>query len=240
MKKYISQIFVGIVCALLGFLLTYQYKVLSKEANGSNQYGDTTDLLGEIESLKKEKEELSNTNASLTADLKKYEESAAGEGSLEQEVKNQLDVARMQLGTIDVTGKGIVMTITPKSNMFGNSSTDTSKLITDQDILKIVNTLYFGGAEAISVNDFRITGQTGFDNAGTDIWIGKAGRIKADEQITIKAIGDPVSIKAAVDFESYTNGVFPNYNVNVETEDSIVIQKTTETIKNDYVNQVAE
>ena len=70
MKKYISQIFVGIVCALLGFLLTYQYKVLSKEANGSNQYGDTTDLLGEIESLKKEKEELSNIFKGYYAKLK--------------------------------------------------------------------------------------------------------------------------------------------------------------------------
>ena len=50
MKISRSQIFVAIVCALLGFLLAYQFKVLSNKNTASNiSVYDKNDMISEIE-----------------------------------------------------------------------------------------------------------------------------------------------------------------------------------------------
>ena len=92
MKKIGSQILVAIVCALLGFLLTYQFKLLT-DKNKENVIENNSDILLEIENLKKEKKELEETNMSLSEELKKLEEAAAKEGEVEGEIKKLLDNA---------------------------------------------------------------------------------------------------------------------------------------------------
>ncbi|HEY5525336.1 MAG TPA: division initiation protein, partial [Clostridium sp.] len=125
MKKTASQITVAVVCAILGFLLAYQFKVLSnKETIQGN--ANNSDMISEIEGLKKEKEELTQSNSELTQNLKNIEDSATKEGEVEKEIKNQLDNARMQSGLVDVTGQGIVISITPKNNIFSANSSSTS------------------------------------------------------------------------------------------------------------------
>lgn len=64
MKKIISQLVVAIVCAILGFLLTYQFKMLRLQEDAKST-AQNQDILYQIEALKKEKEELSETNKTL-------------------------------------------------------------------------------------------------------------------------------------------------------------------------------
>ncbi|MDU3723970.1 MAG: division initiation protein, partial [Clostridium celatum] len=128
MKKIGSQILVAIVCALLGFLLTYQFKLLT-DKNKENVIENNSDILLEIENLKKEKKELEETNMSLSEELKKLEEAAAKEGEVEGEIKKLLDNARMQIGLLDVKGPGIILTITPKNSIFSTNSTQNVKSI---------------------------------------------------------------------------------------------------------------
>ena len=65
MKISRSQIFIALVCALLGFLLTYQFKVLSNKNIGNVSGYDQNSIISEVETLRKEKEELSATNSKL-------------------------------------------------------------------------------------------------------------------------------------------------------------------------------
>lgn len=243
MKKAVSQITVALVCAILGFLLAYQFKVLSKNDNQKGDYNNSN-ILSEIESLKKEKEELTSTNATLTEELKKIEESASEEGQLEKEIKNQLDIARMQLGLVDVEGPGIVITITPKTNIFGSSSTsDANTNLDERELINIINLLWFSKAEAISVNDFRITPQTGIKASSNYLWVGSAGKVSPKEKIVIKAIGDKTKLNVGVRFQSdynLTAGSLANYDVDVKLVDELQIDKTTQTLKSDYITPVVE
>ena len=50
--------------------------------------------------------------------------------------------------------------------------------------------MWYSRAEAISINDFRITPQTGIVLSGNLIKIGSAGQISPKEKIVIKVIGD--------------------------------------------------
>ena len=93
MKVSKSQIFIAIVCALLGFLLSYQFKVLSNQNSSNISTYDQSDIISEIETLRKEKEELVATNSKLSDELKQLEEAAAKDGDVGKEIKNQLDAS---------------------------------------------------------------------------------------------------------------------------------------------------
>ncbi|VYU63065.1 DUF881 domain-containing protein [Clostridium tertium] len=237
MKKVTSQIFVAIVCALLGFLLAHQFKLLN-EKNKVNIPNQNLDIVSEIESLKKEKEALVNANNSLSEELKKLEETAAAEGAVEAEIKKQLDNARMNLGLLDVKGPGITITLTPKSNIFGTNS-DSFSPVSEDEIVHIVNSLRFVKAEAISVNDIRVTPQSGIKNSGTSIWVGTEGKVDPKSKIVIKAIGDPKVLNAAATFVGTLDyGSLLNYEHEIKESDEIIINKTTQSLKNEYTKPV--
>lgn len=237
MKKVTSQIFVAIVCAFLGFLLAHQFKLLN-EKDKMNVATQSLDIMAEIDALKKEKEELTKENSSLSQELKQLEEAAAQEGDLEAEIKKQLDNARMNLGLVDVKGPGIIITITPKSNIF-SSNTSTSRSISEDEIVHVVNSLRYIKAEAISVNDFRLTPQSGIKNSGDWIWIGTAGQIDPKEKIVIKAIGDKQALSVAANFQGVLNyGALQNYYCEVKESDEIIINKTNQSLKNEYIKPV--
>lgn len=241
MKKSTSQISIAIVCALLGFLLVYQFKVLSKNNESKIENYNKNDIIAEIDSLKKEKEELQNKNNSLSEELKKLEEAASKEGNVGKEIKNQLDSARMHLGLVDVKGPGVVIKITPKTSIFNSNSGDAGRSINDEELIHIINLLWYSKAEAISVNGYRITPQTGIKNSSNYIWIGSAGKVSPKEAITIKAIGDKARLNVGLNFPgSLDFGALQNYNCEVEQSDSIVINKTTQTIKSDYLKPVGK
>ena len=240
MKKQTSQIFVAIVCALLGFLLAYQFKVIIKKENADSNLNNT-DIISEVESLKKEKDELASINSKLTEEIKKLEESAAETGKVDLEVKKALDNARIQLGTVDVKGPGLVITIKPKTPIFNNSN-DTSVDLGDAELVNIVNTLWYAKAEAISINDIRITSQTGIKNSGNIVWIGTSGKkVSPKDTIVIEAIGDKTKLNVAATFPGVLDfGALPNYSIDVKSVDEIVIDKTTESYRTDYITPIKE
>ncbi|WP_294375802.1 DUF881 domain-containing protein [uncultured Clostridium sp.] len=241
MKVSKSQIFIAFVCALLGFLLSYQFKVLSNQNSTNMNIYNQQDVISEIENLRKEKEELAATNSKLSDELKQLEEAAAKDGDVGKEIKNQLDAARMQLGVVDVKGPGVVITITPKTSIFNANSNDTSRDIGEDEIVHLVNLLWYSGAEAISINDMRITPQTGIKTAGNGISIGSAGRVYPNEKIVIKAIGDKGRLNVGVSFPgSLEYLALLNYNNEIKSEDEIFIAKTTQSLKSEFIKSVKE
>lgn len=239
MKKSTSQISIAIVCALLGFLLAYQFRLLSKKNEGNIENYNKSDIITEIDGLKKEKEELVKKNNKLNEDLKTLEEAASKEGNVGKEIKNQLDSARMHLGLVDVTGPGVNIKITPKTSIFSSNTEDTGRSISEDELVHIVNLLWYSKAEAISINGYRITPQTGIKNSNNYIWIGTAGKVSPKEPIIIKAIGDKARLSVGLNFPgSLDFGALQNYNSEVEQSDNLVIEKTTQTIKSDYLKPV--
>ena len=242
MKVSKSQIFIGIVCCFLGFLLTYQFKILlSKNSQTNVTSYDSVDIIVEIEALKKEKEELLTTNTQLSDELKQMEESAAEESGSATEIKNQLDTARMHLGIVDVKGPGISLTITPKTSIFSSNTGGNSRDLSESEIVHIINLLWYSGAEAISINDIRITPQTGIKTAGNGIAIGSTGRVYPREKIEIKAIGDKNRMEVGIGFPgSLEYGALSNYNTELKLEDDLNIGKTTVALKSEFIKSVKE
>lgn len=239
MKKATSQVFLAIVCAILGFLLAHQFKLLNEKDKNNITASQNLDMVAEIDALKKEKEELLNVNSNLSEELKELEESASGKGTVEAEIKKQLDNSRMNLGLVDVKGPGIIITIVPKTDIFGSNNSSSSRSISEEEIVHIVNSIRYVKAEAVSVNDYRVTPQSGIKNSGNWIWVGTAGQIDPRDKIVIKAIGDKKVLSNAADFPGTLDyGALLNYDIEVKESDEIIINKTTQSLKNEYVKPV--
>ena len=101
----------------------------------------------------------------------------------------------------------------------------------------IINNLKFAGAEAISVNDIRVTAQTGIRTSGSFIRVGNTDRINPDEPIIIKVIGDSTKLKTEMEFQGFIeNLIGNNYNASIEVSDSIDVEKTTDKITSDFLS----
>lgn len=238
MNRAVSQVVVAAVCALLGFLLTYQFKELNSANSGNIDY-NSSDILSEIENLKKEKEDLQKNNEILSEELKQLEDAAAKEGEVEGEIKKQLDNARMQLGLLDVKGPGLVVTLALRNSVFGTNGTQNVNTVSEEEIVNLINSLWYAGAEAISINEMRITPQTGIKTAGSSISIGSAGRIDPNSEITIKAIGDKNKLNLAVNFPGVLDyGALKSYSSDVKQSDDITIVKTTQSLRYEYIKPV--
>lgn len=238
MKKILSQILIALVCSFLGFMIVYQYKVLTNKVTITEGSSNNDSLLSEISSLKKEKEELINSNSALSDEVKKYEQGASGSGNVSSEVQKQFKNSKMLLGLTSVRGTGIIIEIQPKTSIFNSVQSDNITLIADKDLTYLVNVLTFAGAEAISINDYRITSQTGIKVSGNFIGIGKAGRISPNDKITIKAIGDRTNLKVGVEFQGLLESlVGASYTSTIEESDDILIEKTNQELKSDYVKE---
>lgn len=237
MRKVNAEISVAVVCAILGFMLAYQAKMLinqDKTLNITNQ--NSTDVTVQIEQYKKEKTDLGNKVADLQTQIKAYEDAAAGKSDATKSILNQLDNLRLLTGSVDVAGQGVVIYLTPDSTLFSNNIVNH---ITDKHLVYLVNELRFAGAEAISINDIRITSRTGIRNAGNYILIDDV-QVSPASRITINVIGDRNLIYSALDFPE----VFADFkgvcSYKYEKKDSITIKKYNKPFKFDFAKPVTQ
>ncbi|MGG7177758.1 DUF881 domain-containing protein [Clostridium paraputrificum] len=234
MKKRTSQVSIAIICVLLGFLITYQFKTLSK---GNTGY--SSDIVSEVEGLRKEKDELTKSQTELMKELKELEGSATDETDIGQEIKKQLDSARMQLGLVSVKGKGIELTLTKKNSFFGGNVSGDAQNLGEVELVHLINLIWYAQAEAIEINEYRVTPQTGIKNSGKFITIGSAGKINPAEKIVIKIIGDVPKLKKALTFKmDIEYGGLKAYDFDIVEQNEIIINKSTESIKSDHIQGI--
>ena len=101
------------------------------------------------------------------------------------QMEDQLSKINRQLGLTDVKGEGVIVKV--DDNKKSEDALDPSKsVVHDGDLVEIVNLLKNGGAEAISINDQRITSVTAITCDGNVVRINGE---KVGVPFEIKAIG---------------------------------------------------
>lgn len=238
MRRVKSQVGVAVVCAILGFMVAYQFKVLMKQdkalLNTNNK--NSTDVTVEIEQYKKQKQELETKVDDLQNQVKNYEKAAAGKSDATKNMLKELEDTRILTGTTDVSGQGITIYLTPDSKIFGNNIEDH---ITDKHLVYLVNELRFAGAEAISINDIRVVSRTGIRNAGNYILINDE-KISPSRRIVIQAVGDKNLLYSAMSFPEVFSDFKGLSDVKFEKADNIKINKYNKTYKFEYAKPVKE
>ena len=241
MRKKASQLTVALVCSLLGFMLTYQFNLISAEErklNTNNEYGNSSEITVEIEQLKKQKSELDKKNNELLAQLKKYEDTAINQDDMTKEIKKQLEDSRLLLGIYDVLGPGVTLYLTPRNTTF--SAVPSDIYLKDEELVYLVNELNFAGAEAISINDKRITSQSGIKSISNNANIViNDEKISPKNMITIRAIGDKAKLTSALEFPGALDyRLLFYYDSKINKEDSIKIPKYNKSYRADFLKPV--
>lgn len=239
MKRVASKISIAFVCALLGFMLTHQFKVMNSKTSDGSINQNSADIIHQNEQLTKQKEEYEEKLKAVESKLSQYENATASRTDESKILLQQLEQLRNVNGATELVGEGITIYITPKSSII--NANYQGHYIQDLDLVDIVNELYAGQAEAISINDIRLLGKSGIRTAGNAIIIGNE-RISPYKPVVIKAIGKKELLESAVNFvgsipETLTN----TCDVKSEVSNEVRIPKSNTPVEDfKYAKPVAK
>ena len=241
MKKFRSQISIGIICVLLGFMISYQFKMINKQNSAAvvvEPNTNTPEIITENEQLKKSKIDMQKKIDELDVKTKQYENAAGGRDTASELLNKELEETRILTGETEVQGQGLIIYLDPKSDIFGSSSEE--QRINDADLVHIVNELNAADAEAISINDIRYTSRSGIRNAGNAIIINDE-RISYNKRVTIKAIGKNDILYSAISFPgAITQNLSQNCDIKMEKSDKVIIPKYNKTYKFEYAKPIVK
>ncbi len=185
-----GKITIMAVCLIVGIMLSIQFK--ASENYGTNLRGARVDELAVKNStLTQEKEALSKEVISLREKMTNI----SSESQLNADLQEELRKSNMAAGLIPVQGPGIIVTLNDSLRSVQPGDDPNALLVLDIDILKIVNEMRASGAEAICVNNERITAMSEIRLAGGTILVNWN---KIAPPFVIKAIGNPQLLESGL------------------------------------------
>jgi uncharacterized protein YlxW (UPF0749 family) len=194
-----STVILTIISMVLGFMLAIQYRVTqqtssSVEILSSNQ--NTKQTLEELKVIQDTNKQLETKLSELEQQIVQYEKQS---GAMNENLRKELENARILAATVPVQGPGIQLTISDSDmNRVPNSGDpekEIPRIIHDVDINRVVNELFLAGAEAVAVNGIRVA------TTRSIVCIGPV--VKVNDQTTtvpvkIEAIGNPQQLITAL------------------------------------------
>lgn len=152
-----------LVCVLAGFMMT----VAALAARGTDLRADrNADLRDLIVSQGRRNEELR-----LEADRLRAEVAALGDAAPDiTSITGALDEAQLAAGMVPVSGPGLRVVLTDAPNDVKPAGVDEDALVVhQQDIQAVVNALWAGGAEAMTIQGQRVIATTGIKCVGNTV-----------------------------------------------------------------------
>ncbi|MBC7076252.1 MAG: DUF881 domain-containing protein [Syntrophomonadaceae bacterium] len=232
MQNKSSQISLAIVCLVLGVMLAIQFK--TTESIGEEFLPPRVeDLTQKLIKITEERDALSEEVLALREKLENVRQNDQAMADLQDELQK----VSMAAGTIAVEGPGIVITLNDSTRSLKAGENPNALLVHDQDLLMLVNELRASGAEAISVNDERITAMSEIRCAGTMILVNWT---KIGPPFVIKAIGDPVMLESGMLIKGgYLETLkFLGIQANIQKVDKLKIPASSRPMNFEFANPV--
>lgn len=190
-----KSLWIGLLCVILGIVISLQFKIVQKNyLEGLNPGVVSSQLISELTKLRGEKAELAMQVDELQKKIDDIEDSAASESQVIKGLKDELDKYKIVSGAVDVQGDGVEVIIDNPAKELSFSN-DLNIINEYEYILRAINELFAGGAEAISVNEQRIISTSEVRTAGKSLVINK---VPVSAPIVIKAIGNSREIDGAL------------------------------------------
>ena len=185
-----KQFLLVLASMLVGFLL-----IILIKANGvsGSQLTLQEKAVPSLIQTEQENQQLSLDNEKIQQELEKYTQGQNVATLADQ----QLQEAQMNAGMVGVTGPGVRITLDDSKRVAIGQEDPSSFVIHEQYIREIFNALWNGGAEAISVNDQRVTSDTEVFCSGSYIQINGTRQMPP---YVIEAIGDSNNLSSALKF----------------------------------------
>lgn len=223
-RVWSTRVIVFIICVAVGFSGSIIVQILHTDPRKEIRSSLAKELTQQTKHLNTLNSEVSSLRVKVENQSKK----------LANTTKNDtLTYDEMATGTIPVTGPGITLTIAnplaansdTTSGSLPRESNSNIRVVTDGDLQVFIQILWQAGAEAISINGYRLGVQTSVRTAGQTILVGVN---QVQSPYKIQAIGDASALASAVGEKSqrslYTTlkgaGIYPQ----ITTSKSITLE----------------
>lgn len=235
MNKKRNVIVIGVVCCILTLGIAIQLKTIDNSNIIVSKASENTELRDSAIKWK-EKYDQSITNLeNVENELKDLRQEATKNNPEATEKESQLANNNILLGLTDVTGPGVIITLSDNesvnSQTIGLTDDIRDYLVHDANLREVIRKLKNSGAEAISVNDQRLIFNTAVTCSGNII---RVNGVKVGSPFEIKAIGSPELLYGNLQ-QTINKLNDSGIIVNIEKKDNINICKYSGTIKQDYV-----
>lgn len=224
--KITMTITIGIACLALVTVMTMQFKIVNETDITAIENMQEAELKTELASWKSKYDDINAKYEDTQNKIQEYKNDQQSSNESSKLVEDELAQTNTLLGLTDVKGEGVVVTL--------KSGEDITPINAD-DLLIIVNSLKFAGAEAISINDQRIVNTTDITYINEQFIKVNGQRIL--EPYVIKAIGNQSYLESALTGnggkveELRTLG----HNTTIEKDKEITINKYNGEIQTKYI-----
>lgn len=230
-----TSIFIFIAAVILGVMISLNISFNGKNTKvflNAKQYEEAWDKRNK---LLKETSDLKDQYNEEYDKYIKYKYGDTDEKDVSKQIESELNENKLKIGTTDVQGQGIKITMNDATMDFKQDYTKKN-IIHDIDLLMVINDLKSAGAEAISVNGQRIVDNTYMYCGGSYI---NVNGVKTPTPFYISAIGNKDALKNYMLLdENYLKYLMSDYRrirVSIEEFDNIKISGYTGSVKYNFM-----
>jgi uncharacterized protein YlxW (UPF0749 family) len=166
------QVTLGVALLLLGFLVAAQLAAEGPRVQYASQ--ERTGLVDTAQSLQATQDQLKDQIVALRQQIQQLEHDSAGSQAALRSLNDQLEQARIAAGLIPLTGTGIVLKLEDSTEPVPPDGNAADYLVGAADLRTVVDQLWLAGAEAIAVNDERVTASTAIIDIGGSVLVNSA------------------------------------------------------------------
>ncbi len=229
----ILTIVAGIVALVLVTSMFIQVRTINESKELDLEGLREDELKTQIATYKSKYEETMEQYNSNKNKIAEYT-TAINENKETTEILDQeLEQAKTLLGLTDVTGQGVIVTLTDTQEALYTYTAD--------DLLQLINELKYAGAEAISINDNRIINLTDIAMISDSLIVMNGGKNRISSPYVIKAIGDPKYLISTLSIKNsgYIDQMEANgMKIEVEEKNNIEIKAYSGEISSKYIMEV--
>lgn len=231
-NKITISIVLGIMCFALTLGICVQMRTVKNSNSTVGSSYEENNLRAEVLKYKEKYDNKTKELEKAESELEKERKNATQNNSDLEKKEEEIKTGNKIIGLADVTGPGVIVTLTDSKKDITSALDPNSLLVHDLDVLSVINELKNAGAEAISINDQRIIPTTGIICGGNIIDINKE---KVGTPFVIKAIGLPEQLAALSRPGGYLQ-TLKSYSIGVDLKKSnnISIPKYTGAITYKY------
>ena len=220
-----------IVCIILVAVSFIQFKTVEQVHETDIETMREEELREQISTWKSKWEEANEKLEDTNNKINEYNQKLDSNEEASELLDEELRKSQLILGTTDVVGDGVVVTLTDTAE---NS-------IEAEDLVELINELRFAGAEAISINGVRIINMT--DIADIDSYIIVKPSQRLVSPYIVKAIGNQTYLVSNLCLKN--SGFVDKYNnsgksVKLEKQKNIKIPKYSGNIDIKYMKEVTD
>jgi len=166
------QITLSAALLALGFLIAAQLSSEGPRVRYTTQ--ERTPLLETATELQTQQDDLRARILQLREQIQGVEGQGVGSADLVRKLNDDLEGARIAAGLIPLTGTGIVLQLEDSQEPVPKDASQSDYLVGSRDIRTVVEQLWLAGAEAVAVNDERVTTTTAIIDIGSSLLVNSA------------------------------------------------------------------